>query len=455
MTTEKIFIIIGRETLNIKAKKSKKNNCWRDRSSEASNNIYWNGLHVLTILFTCGLGMSIPTMIPRHNSILEQKYWYQILIPVGFGSIIWTAVMFLDLIVFTDMKYFKSIKFFVKTSLASLVAMVGSYCFCYIFWTKIIEYNHPMPLVVLVCVPITMIVSTVSLRFFSPAVAITKDEYREKLRNHFLFVLLWLFVVFIQVPILRMIFQRLENTNAQCIVAILIPASKICNKRIFSKIVNRISGIENETANAALAVAINICFGMIVATRLVKARYATVGCMIIVELMVQLAMSYRIITLHKKVVFHGYEENKAEKKKVILKLVLAELCEGLIPLAYAICFAMAYYGPNANLIGNVRNDYWQYKAVDDPGWTFVLMFGMFSVDLVSLFLNASIIWITCNVNLFKEICIVLQKYWFIMALKMTHNTYYCFLSNDVNLAMDWTLNFDWLKIQRNVSSTEI
>ena len=150
---------------------------------------------------------------------------------------------------------------------------------------------------------------------------------------------------------------------------------------------------------------------------------------------------------------------KSEERNIILKLVLAELCEGLIPLAYAICFAMAYYGPNANLIGNVRNDFWQYKAVNDAGWTFVVMFGMFAMDLVSLFLNAGIIWVTCNINLLKEICIILQKYWFIMALKLVYAPYYSFMGNDVNFAADWTFNFDWLKGQKNISiavdSTEI
>ena len=143
---------------------------------------------------------------------------------------------------------------------------------------------------------------------------------------------------------------------------------------------------------------------------------------------------------------------KAEKKNVILKLVSAELCEGLIPLAYAICFAMAYYGPNANLIGNVRNDYWHYKAVDDASWTFIVMFGMFAMDLVSFFLNAGIIRFKCNVNLFKETCIVLHKYWLIILLQLVNNTYHNFLATDVNLATAWTRNFDWLTSHYNVST---
>ena len=39
-------------------------------------------------------------------------------------------------------------------------------------------------------------------------------------------------------------------------------------------------------------------------------------------------------------------------------LVLSECLEIVIPLAYLLCFVIAYYGPNADILGN---DYWQYQ----------------------------------------------------------------------------------------------
>lgn len=286
MTTEKIFSITGREISTTNNNKSKKNN---RRSVKSSNNIYWNGLHVITMLCTCGLAMSIMTLIPRHNPFLEQKYWYEVLIPAGFGSILKTAVMILDLIVFTDIEYFKSMEFFMKVSLASSVSMIGSYCLCYTFWSKISEYNHPMPFVGLVCRLISMIVSIVSLRLLSPADVMANVAYRRKLRNYMTFLLVWTANMF-QKPILNMIFHTLKNTDAQCIMAILITISKICSKRLFSKLVHKIFGIKNERSNVALTVSINVMFGMFVATRLVEARIATVVCMIVIELIMHSAM---------------------------------------------------------------------------------------------------------------------------------------------------------------------
>ena len=35
-----------------------------------------------------------------------------------------------------------------------------------------------------------------------------------------------------------------------------------------------------------------------------------------------------------------------------------------IPVVYCISFVIAYYGPNAEILGNVKNDYWQYQKVN-------------------------------------------------------------------------------------------
>ena len=119
------------------------------------------------------------------------------------------------------------------------------------------------------------------------------------------------------------------------------------------------------------------------------------------------------------------------------------MCEGLVPLVYALCFAMSYYGPNSHLIGNVGIKIWGYKAVDDATRTFLVLFGMFGFDLVSLFINAMLIWSNCKINILREFFVVLQKYWYIILLEMNLGAYLYFLSKDINLAYDWTFDFCW------------
>ena len=155
-------------------------------------------------------------------------------------------------------------------------------------------------------------------------------------------------------------------------------------------------------------------------------------------------MTYQIFKLHKKVNPYGNEAIILDKRKAVLRLVLAELCEGLIHLAYIIGFVMAFYGPNSKLIGNVGNGDWHYQAVVDVSHTLRVMIALFFMDLASLSMNAIIIWMKCQVNIFQKFCYVLQKYWLILALKLTYNIYTYFLTNDVNNGSDRTYEFSWL-----------
>ena len=287
MTTEKIFYISGREISKDNSKRFKEKNAQRVSSFDASNNIYWYGLHVFSILCACGLAISIPTIIPRHNSILEQAYWYELIIPGGVGSIILAAGTMLDLLIFSSMDSLKSIYFFFKVSMVSLLTWIGTYCGGEMFWKKFLEYNHPVPFIFAVCTLTSLIFTAISLRILSPANSLKEDDYKTMLKNYFQFVLAWNTVLTTQISILTTIFDMLESTDLQCIMAIIIPASKMCNSRLFSRIVHKISGMDNEKANVAITVKVNVIFGTIVATKLVAARNSTFIGMIVMELILQ------------------------------------------------------------------------------------------------------------------------------------------------------------------------
>ena len=76
MTSEKIFSITGKEIP--KEKPCSKNNDTTAETSDISKISYRHGLHVFTILIGCGLAMSILALIPRHNSVENQTYWFEV-----------------------------------------------------------------------------------------------------------------------------------------------------------------------------------------------------------------------------------------------------------------------------------------------------------------------------------------------------------------------------------------
>ena len=450
MTTRKIFIISGKESSEEES--SSRKNVKIAKALVESKIKYWHGLHVLSILSCCALAMSVVALIPRNNSILEQSYWFEIIFPAEFGVAITATMKVLDLFLWTKKKSLLTFRFLAKYYSVVLLTWITSFSVSYIIWTQISEYNHPMPLFGLLCRLTNWVVELASLTLLLKSHGLGENGFKMKLKFFCLYSALCIMVIFWKFC-LSNIFNILDNTNAQCIIAILVPMSKKFSTYILAKVMHRAIGTENEGANVGLAASVHLSFGLFVATKMVGARVATIICMASVEILMQLKMSYQIVKLNKKVTTNGNEQIEMEMKKAISKLLLAELCEGLVPLAYAICFAIAYYGPNAELIGNVKNGSWQYKEVKDVSQTFLVMLLLFTIDLISLALNSFIIWTNCNVNLFNELCHLLQKYWFVLAWKLTNSAYGYFLVNDVNMGSDFTQKFEWITNDKDYNIT--
>ena len=176
------------------------------------------------------------------------------------------------------------------------------------------------------------------------------------------------------------------------------------------------------------------------------AEISTVLSIFAVDFFMQLWMMYQIINLKSKVITDANktEARKKKKEKAVMKLVLAEFVEGLVPLSYAIGFAMAYLGPNAHLTGNVLSDLWAYNKVEDVGKLFLVLFLLIGVDCCSVVLNAFLLSKFGNVNLLQEFSNAMKHYWFIFVILQTLQNclYFCF--NDINMAMDLTTQFTWI-----------
>jgi hypothetical protein len=94
-------------------------------------------------------------------------------------------------------------------------------------------------------------------------------------------------------------------------------------------------------------------------------------------------------------------KNQERKVKALLNLISNEYVEFAIPITYVICLLMAYFGPNAEILGNVRNGFWHYNAIEDIGDTLKWITIMFSFDFVSLILSTLLLRYFCKINIFR------------------------------------------------------
>ena len=120
----------------------------------------------------------------------------------------------------------------------------------------------------------------------------------------------------------------------------------------------------------------------------------------------------QIISLNKKIedetTVEDIEQLKTEKQSKLVSLLTTETLEVFVPLAYALCYATAYFGPNAYLMGGVKNDYWQNanRVVTDVNPLFSVMFQMFAIDTCGGIVVGILLGLTCNINFFAPILYV-------------------------------------------------
>ena len=174
----------------------------------------------------------------------------------------------------------------------------------------------------------------------------------------------------------------------------------------------------------------------------------TIASVVFVDFLLQSKMTHKIIELNRQVLTYVEDRDDINKikEKEVLKLLMAEMTEGLVPICYAIAFAMAYYGPNATLKGNVRSDIWQYEKVEDVARLFFIQGLLFGIDLLCVILNTLIVSKFGSVDLIKQFCKLIRKYWIVVVIQMTDLLLY-FGLNDINMGLDMTLKFDWITLE--------
>ena len=107
-------------------------------------------------------------------------------------------------------------------------------------------------------------------------------------------------------------------------------------------------------------------------------------------------------------------------QEMIEDLTLAERIETLVPLSYIICFAIAYYGPNAEILGSVKMNLWQYKPVQDIGSYMTNLAMLFAVDFMSLIINGVVLKMTCNINMWKVLQKTQSEFWILIAVQQAY-----------------------------------
>ena len=92
-----------------------------------------------------------------------------------------------------------------------------------------------------------------------------------------------------------------------------------------------------------------------------------------------------------------------------------EKLEAVIPAGYCLCYLVAYYGPNKAILGNV--------AESDVEKTMQMTGLLFLLDVSSLLVSSTLLWVFCKINLFKVYLKSQKELWWIMASQEAYLLY--------------------------------
>ena len=119
-----------------------------------------------------------------------------------------------------------------------------------------------------------------------------------------------------------------------------------------------------------------------------------------------------------------------ETTDLLQELIVNEIVEVLTPIMYLLCFVTAYYGPNADVIGNIKNSKWHFRAVEDVGYSVGLICIFFAFDALSALINSAVLWKFCRINLYRVLAAIQTEFGFNFTINFTCIFYFVSLKQN-------------------------
>ena len=183
------------------------------------------------------------------------------------------------------------------------------------------------------------------------------------------------------------------------------------------------------------------------ASRISTLDQITVYGILTVELLLHVYSCYQIVKINTRI----GEENQTSLRTTALydrtvkaqHLAMNEFIEAIVPIAFAIVFTMAFFGPNSCLMKEIGNNYFGGKAIDNVSIFYFGLIQMFTIDFFAMIVTGISLQHLCHLDLFQEFCNVMKQYWMIFMIKLPSITFY-YVTKDVNLGLDDTGDYLWI-----------
>ena len=398
---------------------------------------YWNGLYVLIVLGLSVTYLFLIILVPLHNHFDCSIHWYELVMDAIRNSLV-IVFLLVPIVILDCYHYFKigsmvSIICFLRLSTPVTMVHVTIHVMLSLIWNIGLGYNLPVPFNgFLVC--LTSGVFILSLWSEFPYRLRKNPVYRRRFRFYIFGFVLLLLAIF-QYDFLSIMIPMLPP-YMHWILAILLPMLRDINKGIFDKCLDQSMPYNRPVVKLGFLTFIRSLNTIYVAIILANVNERTLYSITGIEFVLQFHSCYKIIKLQRKIMADNFQSDEmTEKVKAnVTDLVLGETIDVLASLAYSITLAVAYHGPNATILGNIKNSFWTYEEIWDIYKSLELVFWIALIDFGIAVFCGILLWIFCRINLFREFCRMMKTNWLSIALRIS------FIMSRVGLDVVYYLN---------------
>ena len=204
------------------------------------------------------------------------------------------------------------------------------------------------------------------------------------------------------------------HPEIQWILAFILPLIREANYNILIYIMFKSPRIE-DSGEENLVIGMYGYSALYVAIRLGQTTTDITSILILlVDFSLNLHTCYQIINLYRSTVpMIQFVSIRFLKMRdfALTKLVLTEIIEIIVPLSYLITMLLAYYGPNAEILGNIQFGCWQFQKIEDIGKVAVAVMIMFLIDSSSALIGFFWLWKSCSMNALDKTYKVIRERW--------------------------------------------
>ena len=384
----------------------------------------WN-LFYLSIIVGLSVTLSVMvTIIPMHNHIEFPNYWWETLFPSGFANGIFLTVNgLLECYMVFNLPFLKTTKTFIRLFIMTFLGSVIPFLVCRLIWTDVLSNNYPMPFLGLFLFVFFNSWHFLALWFEFPGKLRSNKIMRKRIWAYMLYRL-WFVFHGIQLLGLNILMGKLSK-YWQWIMSVIFPLHREINSLVLTNLLKRTANdkrVHPFIPKIIVTISLNIVHAFFVAVVIsTLATKLTAFCILGVDVLINFHDTYKVVKIKTTVSSensHEIQEMKIKRAEKSIELIGIEIIEMLVPLTYIITFLMAYYGPNAEIIGNVGNSDFHYKEVSDLLGFMGDLTGMFVIDLIGCFVTGLVLWKYASVDLMSEAQKILKLFWALISIKI-------------------------------------